>query len=192
MTLHAAASHPHRRRAPAWRPGNLRSAKGVSRRTPDDCERSAPMRFVNQTRFKYRTQGAGLAISGCMDRPTSAAGLVSADRFDSPAAMTTLEHSRRYCAPAALRSGATLRDPRRRRPHPPSPLRAAATQSRQLGWLGWGRSFRSSPGRVAATSDSEETAGRSRLASNRRFASGRRPGRLRPREGSPSPASANR
>ena len=36
-----------------------------------------------------------------------------------------------------------------------------------------------------ATSNLEETAGRSRLTSNRRFASGRRPGWLRPREVSP-------
>ena len=35
---------------------------------------------------------------------------------------------------------------------------------------------------AAATSDLEETAGRSRLTSNRRFASGRRPGWLRTRE----------
>jgi hypothetical protein len=45
---------------------------------------------------------------------------------------------------------------------------------------------------VVATSGSEETAGRSRLTSNRRFASGRRPGWLRPREISPSHISANR
>jgi hypothetical protein len=38
---------------------------------------------------------------------------------------------------------------------------------------------------VVTTSDLEETAGRSRLTSNRRFASGRRPGWLRPREDSP-------
>ncbi len=46
--------------------------------------------------------------------------------------------------------------------------------------------------RAAATSGSEETAGRSRLTSNRRFASGRRPGWLRPREVSPSRILANR
>jgi hypothetical protein len=45
---------------------------------------------------------------------------------------------------------------------------------------------------AAATSGSEETAGRSRLTSNRRFASGSRPGWLRPREVSPSRTSANR
>ena len=45
---------------------------------------------------------------------------------------------------------------------------------------------------VVATSDSEETAGRSRLPSNRRFASGRRPGWLRPREVSPWHIAANR
>jgi hypothetical protein len=59
-------------------------------------------------------------------------------------------------------------------------------------WPGWGRSFRSSARGVVATSGSEETAGRSRLTSNRRFASGRRPGWLRPREVSPSHTSANR
>jgi hypothetical protein len=45
---------------------------------------------------------------------------------------------------------------------------------------------------AVATSDSEKTAGRSRLTSNRRFASGRRPGWLRPREVSPWHISANR
>ena len=45
---------------------------------------------------------------------------------------------------------------------------------------------------VVATSDSEKTAGRSRLISNRRFASGRRPGWLRPRKVSPWHISANR
>ena len=43
-----------------------------------------------------------------------------------------------------------------------------------------------------ATSGSEKTAGRSRLTSNRRFASGRRPGWLRPREVSLSHTSASR
>ena len=45
---------------------------------------------------------------------------------------------------------------------------------------------------VAATSGSEQTAGRSRLTSNRRFASGRRPGWLRPREVRSLRISANR
>ena len=45
---------------------------------------------------------------------------------------------------------------------------------------------------VVATSGAEETAGRSRLTSNRRFASGRRPGWLRPREVIPWRISANR
>ena len=49
-------------------------------------------------------------------------------------------------------------------------------------WPGWGRSFRLSARTAAVTSGSEQTAGRSRLTSNRRFASGRRPGWLRPRE----------
>ena len=43
-----------------------------------------------------------------------------------------------------------------------------------------------------ATSGSEKTAGRSRLTSNRRFASGRRPGWLRPRKVSLSHTSASR
>ena len=47
-------------------------------------------------------------------------------------------------------------------------------------WRGSGRSFRLRAPPAAATSGSEKTAGRSRLTSNRRFASGRRPGRLRP------------
>ena len=55
-----------------------------------------------------------------------------------------------------------------------------------------GGSFRSSAQRAAAISGSEDTAGRSRLPSNRRFASGRRPGWLRPREVSPSRTLANR
>ena len=45
---------------------------------------------------------------------------------------------------------------------------------------------------VAATSGSEQTAGRSRLTSNRRFTSGRRPGWLRPREVRSLRISANR
>jgi hypothetical protein len=45
---------------------------------------------------------------------------------------------------------------------------------------------------VVATSDSEETAGRSRLTRKERFASGRRPGWLRPREVSHWHISANR
>ena len=49
-------------------------------------------------------------------------------------------------------------------------------------WPGWGRSFRLSARTAAVTSGSEQTAGRSRLTSNRRFASGRRPGWLSPRE----------
>ena len=59
-------------------------------------------------------------------------------------------------------------------------------------WPGWVRSFRSSARTVAATSGSEETAGRSRLTSNRRFASGRRPGWLRPRAVRSSRTWANR
>jgi len=57
-------------------------------------------------------------------------------------------------------------------------------------WRGWGRSFRWSARGAAATSGSsrytqagasdQTTAGRSRPTSNRRFASGRRPGWLRP------------
>ncbi len=59
-------------------------------------------------------------------------------------------------------------------------------------WRGWGRSFLLRARGVAATSGSEETAGRSRLTSNRRFASGRRLGWLRPREVSHWHISANR
>ena len=44
---------------------------------------------------------------------------------------------------------------------------------------------------AAVTSGPEKTAGRSRLTSNRTFASGRRPGRLRPREASFSHTSVN-
>ncbi len=58
-------------------------------------------------------------------------------------------------------------------------------------WPGWGRSFHLRAPPVAATSGSEKTAGRSRLTSNRRFASGRRPGWLRPREVRFSNTSAN-
>ena len=58
-------------------------------------------------------------------------------------------------------------------------------------WRGWGRSFRSSAPVAAATSGCQETAGRSRLTSNRRFASGRRPGWLLPREVRSSHTSAN-
>ena len=59
-------------------------------------------------------------------------------------------------------------------------------------WRGSRRSFRLSARTAGAASRSEETAGRSRLTSNRRFASGRRPGWLRPREVSPSRILANR
>jgi hypothetical protein len=38
--------------------------------------------------------------------------------------------------PAALRAGTALREPRRRRPHRPRPLRAPATQGSQPGWPG--------------------------------------------------------
>ena len=58
-------------------------------------------------------------------------------------------------------------------------------------WPGWGRSFHLRAPPVAATSGSEKTAGRSRLTSNRGFASGRRPGWLRPREVRFSHTSAN-
>ena len=54
-----------------------------------------------------------------------------------------------------------------------------------------GEGFRSSARRAAATSASEETAGRSRLTRSERFASGRRPGWLRPPEVSPSRTWAN-
>ncbi len=59
-------------------------------------------------------------------------------------------------------------------------------------WRGGARSFPSSARTVAVTSGSEKTAGRSRLTSNRRFASGPRPGWLRPREVRFSHTSANR
>jgi hypothetical protein len=58
-------------------------------------------------------------------------------------------------------------------------------------WPGWGRSFRSSARTAVVTSGSEQTAGRSRLTWNRRFASGRRPGCESPREVRFSHTSAN-
>ena len=84
-----------------------------------------------------------------------------------PSYFRSLEHLLRYCA------------------RPPFALE-------RLSGPGWERSFRSSARCAAATSGLEETAGRSRLTSNRRFASGRRPGWLRPREVSPSHTSASR
>ncbi len=48
-------------------------------------------------------------------------------------------------------------------------------RQRPSSWPGWARSSRCNAWGVAATSGSEKTAGRSRLTSNRRFASGRRP-----------------
>jgi hypothetical protein len=65
------------------------------------------------------------------------------------------------------------------------PSHDTSRRQRPNSWPGWARSFRWSARGVVATSNLEETAGRSRLTSNRRFASGRRPGWLRPREGSP-------
>ena len=73
--------------------------------------------------------------------------------------------------------------------HPPTTPRGSLGPN---SWLGWARSFRWSARGAAATSGSEETAGRSLLTSNRRFASGRRPGWLRPREVSPLRILANR
>jgi hypothetical protein len=58
-------------------------------------------------------------------------------------------------------------------------------------WRGWRRSFRWSARTAAAIFGSEKTAGRSRPTSNRRFASGRRPGWLRPREVRSSHTSAS-
>ena len=52
---------------------------------------------------------------------------------DVPSYFRSLEHLLRYCARPPFRARATLRDPRLSRPHHPSPLRAAPTQSRQLG-----------------------------------------------------------
>ena len=53
-------------------------------------------------------------------------------------------------------------------------------RQRPNSWPGWARSFLLRARGVVATSDSSQTAGRSRLTSNRRFASGRRPGCRRP------------
>jgi hypothetical protein len=76
---------------------------------------------------------------------------------------------------------------------PPSP---PSHDTSRIAWAKlmarWGRSFLLRARGVVATSDSEETAGRSRLTSNRRFASGRRPGCESPREDNPWRISANR
>jgi hypothetical protein len=53
---------------------------------------------------------------------------------DVPSYFQSLEHLLRYCArPPALCTGPAVRDPRPERPHHAHPLRAAQTQSRQLG-----------------------------------------------------------
>jgi hypothetical protein len=65
------------------------------------------------------------------------------------------------------------------------PSHDTSRRQRPDSWPARGRSFLLRARGVTATSGSEKTAGRSRLTSNRRFASGRRPGWLRPREVSP-------
>jgi len=62
------------------------------------------------------------------------------------------------------------------------PSHDTSRRQRPTSWLGWARSFLLRTRGVVATSDSEETADRSRLTRSERFASGRRPGWLRPRE----------
>ena len=71
-------------------------------------------------------------------------------------------------------------------------VRSSARCESTTAYCRWGRSFRLSARTAAVTSGSEQTAGRSRLTSNRRFASGRRPGWLSPREVRFSHTSANR
>ncbi len=62
------------------------------------------------------------------------------------------------------------------------PSHDTSRRQRPNSWPRWARSFLLRARGVVATSDSSQTAGRSRLTSNRRFASGRRPGWLCPRE----------
>ena len=113
---------------------------------------------------------------------------------DVPSYFQSLEHLLRYCArpPFALERLSVIRDADSRIAR----IRYVMPRHKAANWVGpgrkRGRSFPSSARRAAATSGSEETAGRSRLPSNRRFASGRRPGWLRPREVSLSTTSANR
>ena len=113
---------------------------------------------------------------------------------DVPSYFQSIEHLLRYCArpPFALERLSVIRDADSRIAR----IRSVMPRHKAANWVGpgrkRGRSFPSSARRAAATSGSEQTAGRSRLPSNRRFASGSRPGWLRPREVSPSPTSANR
>jgi hypothetical protein len=65
---------------------------------------------------------------------------------------------------------------------PPRPSPRLRHRRRLHAGPGWEKSFPCSARTAAVTSDSEKTGGRSRLTRSERFASGRRPGSLRPRE----------
>jgi len=126
---------------------------------------------------------------------------------DVPSYFQSLEHLLQYCPrpPFAMERG--NREHRQASPHggdghgttgccdanqkPRSQDTSRIAWAKLIARMGWGSSFRSSAPVAAATSGAEWTAGRSRLTSNRKFASGRRPGWFRPREVSHSHTSAN-
>ena len=118
---------------------------------------------------------------------------------DVPSYFQSLEHLLRYCArppfalerlsvasgarprPAGTGATVTPRWTAVTRIKSPAPTTLPGLRGPNS-WPAWVRSFPLSARGVVATSGSQKTAGRSRLTSNRRFASGRRPGWLCPRE----------
>ena len=135
-----------------------------------------------------RRGSTGIAITECSPRITSSglpsrpsrSGMSASGAMPRLMGMRSADMRRAEMPPPTAATHATNRPPTT-----PPGLRGPNS------WLEWARRFLLRARGVAATFGSEETAGRSRLTSNRRFASGRRPGWLRPREVSPARTSAN-
>jgi len=164
------------------RPGSARAARESPRgREPMASSNSRRLSSWTGWRTSCRRRGStGIGITGCLRRITSSgppsrrlpSGTSASNARPRPAGMGATVTPRKAAATRITRRKSHARTTRRG-------LRGRNS------WRGWGRSFRLSARTAAVTSGSEETAGRSRLTSNRRFASGRRPGWLRPREVSP-------
>ena len=137
-------------------------------RGPTASSNSRHLSFSIVWRTSSRRRGStGTAITGCLRESQAETGRHFArDREHRQAARGRDRRAwgRRMPRKAAVPQ-IRVTSPARTTPHG---LRGRSS------WPGWGRSFRSSAQRAAAISDAEETAGRRRLTSNRRFASGRR------------------
>jgi len=161
--------------------GSARGAGG-SRRGRALTASSNSRRVTSWTGWPISCPGrgsTGIAIAGCSPRITSSgppSRRMTKGNVGKPRDAATGGHAVGGHAAGGDTTGDRCGSCDKPRSHDTS------RRQRPNSWLGWGRSFLLRARGVVATSDLEETAGRSRLTSNRRFASGRRPGWLHTRE----------